>query len=111
VIFNNSERNADAKVMVRSWYWTYLHREPDGGSVVWVRELQTGLPANKVLASILGSDQYYANAGSTPQGFVDVLSKDLTDSQVTLDPALANTTDNRVALAYDLLLTYTPWRT
>jgi hypothetical protein len=63
----------DANSLVDSWYRTYLGRAPDTGMSGWVGELNQGTPADRVLASILGSDEYYLRAGSTPQGFITQL--------------------------------------
>jgi hypothetical protein len=68
----------DPNSLVDYWYRTYLGRTPDpSGIVTWVNALNQGTPPDAVLASILGSDEYYQRAGSTPEGFISQLFNDL----------------------------------
>jgi hypothetical protein len=67
----------DPNSLVDYWYRTYLGRTPDPGMNVWVNALNQGVPADQALAGILGSDEYYARAGSTPEGFISRLYSDL----------------------------------
>lgn len=67
----------DANALVDSWYRTYLGRAPDAGMVYWVNQLNQGKAADEVLAGILGSDEYYARAGSSPVGFLTQLYNDI----------------------------------
>jgi hypothetical protein len=46
------------------------------GMLNWVNALNQGASADSVLAGILGSDEYYARCGSTPQGFISKLYSD-----------------------------------
>jgi hypothetical protein len=67
----------DPNSLVNYWYENYLGRAPDPGSAGWVTALNQGQPADTVLAGILGSDEFYARSGSTPQGFVALLYNDI----------------------------------
>ncbi len=71
----NPDRSED---LVRSWYQKYLHREPDPQWAVWVDAVRNGQEPNAVLASILGSQEYYDKAGGTPERFVQTLYRDVT---------------------------------
>lgn len=63
--------------LVRSWYQQYLGREPDPGAQGWVNQLRGGTSPADVLASILGSDEFYRKAGSTPEGYIRALFQDV----------------------------------
>jgi len=68
----------DSNSLVDYWYRTYLGRAPDpGGMATWANQLNQGVPANQVLATILGSDEYYRRAGGTPENFIAQLYNDL----------------------------------
>ena len=68
----------DPNSLVDYWYRTYLGRAPDpGGLANWANELNQGVPPDQVLATILGSDEYYQRGGSTPQGFIGRLYSDV----------------------------------
>ncbi|MGH7139398.1 MAG: DUF4214 domain-containing protein, partial [Pirellulales bacterium] len=70
-------------------YDVFLGRAPDAsGLQFWVDKMgDPGTPGEHggsadekyVMAAILGSSEFYANAGGTPQGFVTALYKDLLD--------------------------------
>jgi hypothetical protein len=63
---------------VQGWYSQYLHRPLDPlGAQTWVAQLYQGVPEDYVLASILGSEEYYCRHGHTPQGFVTGLYGDV----------------------------------
>jgi hypothetical protein len=52
------ERDQD---VVAADYQMFLHRPVDAaGSAFWTHELQTGLTDESVIASIVGSDEYFA---------------------------------------------------
>ena len=93
--------------LVDSWYRRFLGRAPDPGSQQWVEELQRGRPPQEVLSSILGSDEYYQRAGSTPQGFIYRLFRDVTGRRPTPREATYWVrrvyVDDRGSIAYDLL--------
>ena len=64
--------------LVASWYQTYLHRSPAPAEISgWVGQLAAGQTREAVLASILGSSEYYVLDGSTPAGFINGLYQDL----------------------------------
>lgn len=65
--------------LVRFWYRKFLNREADPMAGVWTNELRGGQDPHSVLSTILGSDEYYTRAGSTPEGFVRTLFRDLTE--------------------------------
>jgi hypothetical protein len=67
----------DPNSLVTYWYQTYLGRAPDPGAATWINDLNAGLPPDQVLASILGSDEFYARAGSNPQGYITMLYEDI----------------------------------
>jgi len=68
----------DPRQMVDQWYRTFLRRAPEyPGAEGWVDQLRGGNSPDSVLSSILGSDEYYAICGSTPQGYVQGLYRDL----------------------------------
>jgi hypothetical protein len=65
-------------ILVRNWYLRFLNREPDPqGLNGWTNALLQGSPPAQVLTGILGSQEYYQRAGSTPEGFVVMLYRDL----------------------------------
>jgi hypothetical protein len=102
----------NAEMLVRSWYQRYLHRTPDptGEELGWVDALRTGQPPEKVLAGILGSQEYFTNAGGTPEAFVRALFMDLTGRQPTFQElnywARRLNYSNPTDVAYDLLTRY-----
>src|SRR5437899_3120013 len=64
--------------VVRGWYAQFLHREAEpSGLTGWSDMLRNGAQPADVLANILGSDEYYLNAGSSNDGFVRSLYRDL----------------------------------
>lgn len=68
---------AQPDALVASWYRQYLGRNPDPSAQGWVDILRVGQAPDLVLAQILGSTEYYDRAGSTPEGFVQSLYRDL----------------------------------
>lgn len=97
----------DPNSLVDHWYRTYLGRAPDTGMSIWVNDLAQGAPADQVLASILGSDEYYQRAGATPAGYVTRLFNDFLNRPP--NPADMNFwigrmyTENRQLLALEFL--------
>jgi len=70
-IVTSSEYRSD---LVNDYYETFLGRAPDSaGLSFWMAQLSAGVSDNSVLSGILGSPQFYANSGSTPDGFVTAL--------------------------------------
>jgi len=67
----------DASRTVARWYERFLGREPDPYSATWVNALRRGSEPEQVVSGILGSDEYYRRAGSTPEGFVRQIFLDL----------------------------------
>jgi hypothetical protein len=66
------------QAQVASWYRKFLNREPDpAGLAGWVEGLRSGGSPERTLAGILGSAEYYVKSGSTPEGFIRTLYRDL----------------------------------
>jgi hypothetical protein len=64
--------------IVEGWYQKYLHRCADGlGLDVWGGQLRAGVAPDKVLAGVLGSEEYYGLHGRCPEGFVAGLYADI----------------------------------
>lgn len=104
-------QNMDPAQLVRSWYNRFLGHDPEPAvySVGWVRYLRTGTSPQWVLARILASDGYYQKNGSTPDGYMHALFRDLgiqepspQDFQAWVNLASAN----RIQVAEQLLQDY-----
>jgi Domain of unknown function (DUF4214) len=68
----------DPSSLVDYWYRTYLGRAPDpSGLASWTAQLNQGNAPDAVLAAILGSAEFYAKAGSAPEGFIMLLYQDI----------------------------------
>ena len=106
--YYRSTAPGDPQTLVRSWYERYLRREPDSGAAAWVQALRQGHSAEDVLASILSSQEYYAAAGRTPQGYVRRLYMDLVGRapSLTEDSYFASRMrfEGRKEVAYRMLL-------
>lgn len=105
-----------ADTVVAQWYQRFLGRPVDAGGLInWTDQLTHGRPDDRVLAEILGSDEYYARAGSTPAGFVATLYRDLfnrppSGEEIEFWRTVANN-DGRPAAAQGLLQRYPEaWR-
>ena len=67
-----------AAVNVADTYRAALRRDPDpAGKDLWVGRIRRGATLQQVAAALYGSGEYYAAAGSSPEGFVDSLYRDL----------------------------------
>jgi hypothetical protein len=70
---------------VEQIYESYLNRPADsGGTVGWSSALLSN-PVEQVQADIIGSSEFYQDAGGTHQGFLNLLYKDVLNRAV--DPA------------------------
>src|SRR5262245_39238586 len=69
------------QAVVQGWYQRFLRRPMDPAAAGWVQALASGQDPNQLLAGILGSDEYFSNAGGTPAGFVRQLYMDLVGRQ------------------------------
>jgi hypothetical protein len=106
----------DGTSLVQGWYAQFLHRAPDPGAAIWIQALQSGQQPESVLSQILGSGEYFVNAGNTNEGFInaiyrDVLSRPPTPGEMAYWlPRLAYTPRPDMVYA---LVTYTPqaWQT
>ncbi|HEV3343397.1 MAG TPA: DUF4214 domain-containing protein, partial [Pirellulales bacterium] len=64
--------------LVTGIYRDFLHRDPEAqGLQFWTSLLAGGADEKSVLAGVVGSDEYFAKAGGTAQGFVNTLYRDL----------------------------------
>jgi hypothetical protein len=71
-----------AEALVHNWYARFLHRNAVAGEESgWENLLRQGQQPEMVLASILGSDEYFMNAGGTPDRYIAALYTDLTGNQ------------------------------
>jgi len=102
-----AQHYGDPNQLVAAWYRNYLGREPDEGMYGWVDQLTQGIPADRVLAGILASPEFYTRAGSTPQGFVNLLYQTILARNATPREQGYWTnrmyTDDRAAVAETLL--------
>jgi len=96
--------------LVTSYYETFLGKAPDStGLAYWVNALNDGASDQSVLASILGSAQFYSTFGkSTPNGFVIalyamVLGAGSNSSGITYWVNALNSGTSRTQVAYDIL--------
>ncbi len=66
-----------ARRLVEGWYARFLNRAPDAYAGGWINALRHGQSPEAVLAQILGSPEYYAKGGGTPEGFLQTLYRDV----------------------------------
>jgi hypothetical protein len=96
--------------LVRTWYLRFLNREPDPGWIGWVNALRRGQAPERVLASILSSQEYFERSGRTPRGFIETLFRDLTGRRPTpreLSHWMRRLTfGSRADVAYELLMRF-----
>jgi hypothetical protein len=77
--------------IVAAAYEKYLGRAPDpGGMAFWVGQLVSGMSDEQFVSLIASSPEYYANQGSTSQGFIiglyrDILGRTAPPSQPEID--------------------------
>ena len=46
------------------WFASYLHRQPAGSEIsAWLRAMQGGAGAGQVIATIIGSQEYFDEVG------------------------------------------------
>src|SRR5262245_59977618 len=78
----------------------------------WAGRLDAGEAPELVLSGILGSDEYYRRAGSTPRGFVQRLFRDVTGRAPSAREvsywAGRMRFDTRDDVAYEVLTRYPP---
>ena len=102
------ERRGEALRVVAGWYERFLGRELDPGADLWVQALRRGEEPEKLLAAILGSDEYYTRSGRTPDGFVRQLYVDVARRRPTPREmrfwAGRATSRPREDVAYDILM-------
>jgi hypothetical protein len=64
--------------LIASNYLTYLGRGADsGGLAFWVSQMQQGMSDAQLLSNFVASPEYYQHAGSTNQGWVSAMYRDL----------------------------------
>lgn len=65
-------------LLVQSYYQTHLGRPADqGGLNFWINKLRAGVSDEQVLAGIISSDEYFQKQGSTSDGFVRALYREV----------------------------------
>jgi hypothetical protein len=74
-VVNSLERSTEAlKRQVDSVYTRFLKRSADtAGENFWIQYLQQGNTEEQLIDSLLGSQEFFANQGSTNSGFVKAL--------------------------------------
>ena len=70
-----------SQAVVNEWYNRFFHRQAELAAVGWAQVLDQGQNPDRVLAGILGSDEYYLRSGGTPQSYVQTLFIDLNGRQ------------------------------
>jgi hypothetical protein len=110
--------SAQSQAVVADWYNRYLHRAMGAEAVGWAQDLDQGQDPAKLLAGILGSDEYYIRCGSTIQGYISTLFADVTGRQATAAEynfwlsrlaqvgGAAPNYEERLDLAYAMLMRY-----
>jgi hypothetical protein len=102
----------DPEALVAQWYARYFSRPPDPiGLAGWAQMIRQGLPPINTLSAMLSSQEYYARAGFTPEGFARTLFRDVTGREPTRREfnwmmgrfALAAGPWERAWLAYEVL--------
>ncbi|HBI42232.1 MAG TPA: hypothetical protein DDY78_05150 [Planctomycetales bacterium] len=73
--------SAQSQAVVADWYSRFLHRPSEPAALGWAQALDQGQNPNKLLAGIVGSDEYYSRCGSTPEGYVQTLFTDVNGRQ------------------------------
>jgi len=64
--------------LISGAYQHYLGRGPDpAGQQAWLNAMNAGMTIEQLGANFIGSPEYYARAGSTPQGWVTKLYADV----------------------------------
>ncbi|HEX5445321.1 MAG TPA: DUF4214 domain-containing protein, partial [Pirellulales bacterium] len=64
--------------LVNAVYQSFLHRSPGPQAVAyWSNQMAAGAGFDGLLIGVVGSHEYYADAGGTPSGFVNALYHDL----------------------------------
>src|SRR4051794_100655 len=70
--------------MIADWYRRFLNREPEPGAVEgWVNQVRSGTSLDWVEAQILGGEEFWGKAGSTPQGFIRTMFQKVVNRQPT----------------------------
>ncbi|MDX1948516.1 MAG: hypothetical protein SFU86_24230 [Pirellulaceae bacterium] len=106
-----AQRSSDED-LIRGWYRDYLGRQVGPELQAWLQLLRGGMSPVDLQAAILGSDEYYAQAGRDPQAFVNETLQAVTWTQPT-NAEIRRWTDrltalrgDRLALAREILQTY-----
>jgi hypothetical protein len=80
--YGTSAVPSPTSAMVASWYQQYLLRQTDSAGLLgWVNKIMSCTSPVWVQAQILGSQEAYQKAGSTPQGFVNRAFQEVTGRQ------------------------------
>lgn len=84
--------------LVDAVYQSFLHRPAGpGAETYWSDQMAAGAGFDGLLIGVVGSHEYYANAGGTPNGFVQALYHDLLGRSAGAD-AVSYWTDRLSAL-------------
>jgi uncharacterized protein YkwD len=80
------EQSPEARTrLVKTWYLTYLGRPAlNGEEQGWVGELLRGVPEETVLASILGSAEFFIRTGAGNQQYIQALYSNLLQRTASL---------------------------
>jgi hypothetical protein len=103
---------ASNEELIRGWYRDYLGRPVGPELQAWTQLLDRGLSPIDVQATILGSDEFYAQKGRDPQTYVMETLQSVTWSQPTASELNRWTTrltalrGDRLALAREILYAY-----
>lgn len=72
--------------LVNAVYQSFLHRSAGPQAVsYWSNQIAAGAGFDGLLIGVVGSHEYYANAGGTPSGFVQALYHDLLGRSAATD--------------------------
>src|SRR3954466_5499038 len=103
-------RTDSAATTGAGWYRQYLGRAPDPYAQSWIDGLRAGQDPTQLLSGIIGSQEYYDNAGGTPAGFVTQLYLDVVGRRPTGAELRSWTArmyrESRDDIAYALLTRY-----
>jgi photosystem II stability/assembly factor-like uncharacterized protein len=75
-LFTTSKEYEDDQI--KSTYQHLLGRVPSGAEIsLWQSAMQNGLDTEQLTADVLSSDEFYADSGGTPTGWINALYKDV----------------------------------
>jgi hypothetical protein len=92
-------------------YRTFLGRNPDkGGQTYWAEKIRQGANPDQIRAQVIGSNEYYTKAGSSPQSFAAALYQQVTrraatPAEISVVVSQLNAGKSRVSAAAAVLAT------